>query len=87
MRKMPFQIGSGLELNRQVDPWRRRMPAQIYIARETARRFNTAAHKPVTFGKRKVEPETVIRTRRFSLARLAGSLFQAPRKTRRTNAR
>jgi hypothetical protein len=86
MRKLPFQIGSGLELNRQVDPWRRRMPAQVYIGRDMPKRVFPPA-QPATFGKRKVQPDSIMRPRRFSLVRLASSLFQAPRKTRRTNAR
>ncbi len=86
MRKMPFQIGSGLELNRQEGPWRRRMPAQIYIGRDLPKRSFPPA-QPVTFGKRRVQPDSTMSPRRFSLVRLAGSLFQAPRKTRRTNAR
>jgi hypothetical protein len=86
MRKMPFQIGSGLEINRQQDPWRRRMPAQIYIGPDLPKRSFPAA-QPATFGKRRVQPDSVMRPRRFSLVRLASSLFQAPRKTRRTNAR
>ena len=85
MRKMPFQIGSGLELNRQVDPWRRRMPAQIYIGHDQPKRAIPPA-KPVTFGKRSERPAMVMRDRRFSLARLV-SLFQGPKKTRRTKAR
>jgi hypothetical protein len=85
MRKLPFQIGSGLELNRQVDPWRRRMPAHVHIGRELPKRAFPPA-QPVTFGKRRERPAMVMRARRFSLARLM-SLFQDPRKTRRTNAR
>ena len=86
MRKMPFQIGSGLEFNRQEDPWRRRMPAQIYIGRDLPKRSFPPA-QPATFGKRRVQPDSVMTPRPFSLARFASSLFQAPRKTRRTNAR
>ena len=85
MRKMPFQIGSGIELSRQVDPWRRRMPAQIYIGRDLPKRANPPV-KPVTFGKRSERPAMVMRDRRFSLARLV-SLIQGPGKTRRTKAR
>ena len=85
MRKLPFQIGSGLELNRQEDPWRRRMPAQIYISPEIPKRVIAPA-KPVTFGKRNERPAMVMRARRFSLCRLT-SLFQSPRKTRRTKLR
>jgi hypothetical protein len=86
MRRTLFQYGSGLDEKGEADPWRRRMPTQKYISRESAGRFNTTEQKPLTFGKRKVEPETVIPTRGFTLARLA-SLFQGPRKTRRTKAR
>lgn len=85
MRKMPFQIGSGLELSRQEDPWRRRMPAQVYIGPELPKRVIPPA-KPVTFGKRGERPAMVMRARRFSLSRLVG-LFQGPRKTRRTKLR
>ena len=85
MRKMPFQIGPDLELVRPMDPWRRRMPAQMYIGREMPKRGSSLA-QPVAFGKRSERPAVVMRDRRFSLARLV-SLIQGPRKTRRTNAR
>lgn len=85
MRKLPFQIGSGLELVRPMDPWRRRMPAQKHIGRDLPKRGFPPA-QPVTFGKRSERPTVVMRARRFSLARLV-SLIQGPRKTRRTNAR
>jgi hypothetical protein len=86
MRRVLFQFGSGLDEKGEPDPWRRRMPTLKHIGRHAPRRFNTTAQKPLTFGKRTVEPETVIRTRSLSFARLA-SLLQGPRKTRRTKAR
>ena len=85
MRRSLFQFGSGLEEKRLENPWRRRMPTQKYIGRKK-NRFNTTDPKPVTFGKRSERPDTVIETRRFSFARLAG-LFQGPRNTRRTKLR
>jgi hypothetical protein len=85
MRKLPFQIGTGFEFKPAEDPWRRRMPAQVYIGAEKPKRVIAPA-KPVTFGKRSDRPTMVMRARRFSLSRLT-SLFQSPRKTRRTKPR
>ena len=88
MRRFSYQIGagSGLDENRVQDPWRRRMPTVAHIGSEVPRRIKTPRPQPLTFGKRSQQPTTVVTTRRFSLARLTG-LFQAPRNTRRTNAR
>ena len=85
MRKLPFQIGTGFEFKPAEDPWRRRMPSTVYIGRETPKRAPLPA-KPVTFGKRTERPATVMQARRVSLSRLT-SLFQGPRKTRRTKPR
>ena len=85
MRKFPFQIEADLQFTPQKDPWRRRMPTQVYIARDLPRRAGPPA-RPAPFGKRSDRPTSVMRMRRFSLSRLA-SLFQGPRKTTRTNAR
>lgn len=85
MRKLPFQIGTGFEFRPAEDPWRRRMPAQIYIGHDLPKRATPPA-KPVTFGNRSERPAMVMRARRFSRSRLT-SLFQSPRKTRRTKLR
>ena len=85
MRKLPYQIGTGFEFRPAEDPWRRRMPTLIYIGREASKR-SAAAARPVTFGKRSERPPVVMPARRFSLSRLT-SLFQGPRKTRRTKLR
>ena len=85
MRKLPYQFGTSYESTPVQDPWRRRMPAHIYIGRDLPKRVFPPA-KPVTFGKRREHPETVVTTRRFSFARLA-RLFQGPRNTRRTKLR
>ena len=85
MRKLPYQFGTSYESTPVKDPWRRRMPAQIYIGRETPPRLAAPA-KPVTFGLRRERPATVMQARRFSLSRLT-SLFYGPRKTRRTKLR
>ena len=85
MRKMPFRIGTDLEFKPQEDPWQRRMPTQVYIGRDFPKRVVSA--QPVTFGQRRAPSNAARRPRRFSLVRLAGSLFQGPRKTRRTKLR
>jgi hypothetical protein len=85
MRKLAYQIGTGFQSRLAEDPWRRRMPTQVYIGRETTKRHAGPA-KPVTFGKRTERPATVMTDRRFSLARLT-SFFRGPRKTRRTKLR
>ena len=69
-----------------VDPFRRRMPAVAHIGSEVPRRIKTPDPQPVTFGRRRQQPATVMTANRFSLAGLT-SLFQGPRNTRRTNAR
>ena len=88
MRRFSYQIGtgSGLDEERTEDPLRRRMPTVAYIGNAEPRRANVPASQPVTFGKRRQQPTTVIAARRSSLARLT-SLFQGPRNTKRTNAR
>jgi len=86
MRKLPYQFGTSYDPKPAEDPWRRRMPAQIYIGRDLPKRSFPPA-PPVTFGLRRERTATVVTTtRRFSLARLV-SLFQGPRNTRRTKAR
>jgi hypothetical protein len=88
MRRFSYQIGagSGLDEERKQDPFRRRLPTMVHIESEVQRRFKTSTPKPLTFGRRRERPTTVITTQRFSLAPLT-SLFQGPRNTRRTNAR
>jgi len=88
MRRFSYQIGtgSGLDQERVQAPFRRRMPTVAHIEREVRRRFKTVDTQPLTFGKRRETPTTVVTTRRFSLVRLT-SLFQGPRNTRRTKAR
>ena len=88
MRRYSYQIGagSGLDEARAEDPFRRRMPTLAHIGSEIPRRIKTPAAQPVTFGKRRQQPTTVVAARRSPFARLTG-LFQAPRNTMRTNAR
>ena len=89
MRRYSYQIGtgSGLDEERVQNPFRRRMPAVAHIGSEVPRRIKTPVPQPVTFGRRRQEPATILpTTRRLSLAGLT-SLFQGPRNTRRTNAR
>jgi hypothetical protein len=88
MRRFSYQIGagSGLDEERKQDPFRRRLPTMVHIECDVQRRFKTPAPKPLTFGRRRERPTTVITTQRLSLARLT-SLFQGPRNTRRTKAR
>jgi hypothetical protein len=88
MRRYSYQIGagSGLDEERMQDPFRRRMPMVAHIGSEIPRRIRTPEPQPITFGKRRQQPATVVTDSRFSLARLA-SLFQGPRNTKRTNAR
>ena len=88
MRRFSYQIGagSGLDEARVQDPFRRRMPTVAHIGSEVPRRIKTPVPQPVTFGKRRQQPATVVTARRSSFARLTG-LFQGPRNTRRTNAR
>jgi hypothetical protein len=88
MRRFSYQIGagSGLDEERKPDPFRRRLPTMAHIEHDVRQRFRTPEPKPLTFGRRREKPTTVITTRRFSLARLT-SLFQGPRNTRRTNCR
>jgi hypothetical protein len=85
MRKLSYQFGTAYETTPVQDPWRRRMPTQMYIGPDPKRRPHKPA-QPAVFGKRRQQPETVITTQRFSLTRLT-RLFQGPRNTRRTNAR
>jgi hypothetical protein len=85
MRKLPYQFGTSYDSTPVQDPWRRRMPAQIYIGPDLSRFAPTV--QPLTFGKRRQQPTTITTgRRRSSLARLV-SLFQGPRKTRRTKLR
>ena len=84
MRQMPFRIGSASEIKRQEDPWKRRMPTQVYIGR--ARPERLASDEAVTFGKRRPPASPVKRPRRSVLARLV-KLLQGPRKIRRTKLR
>ena len=88
MRRFSYQIGagSGLDEERVQAPFRRRLPTAVHIEREVQHRFKTPGPKPLTFGKRRERPATVITTRRSPLARLT-SLFYGPRNTSRTNAR
>lgn len=85
MRKLSYQFGTSYEPTPVQDPWRRRMPAQVYIGRDLPKRVYAPA-QPATFGRRREPTTTITTTRRFSLARLT-SLFYGPRNTRRTNAR
>jgi hypothetical protein len=86
MRRLPFQIGTDLQVKQVEDPWRRRMPSTIYIAPVKPKRAAAPA-APVAFGKRPSEDRPTARRKlRLSLSNLAG-FFQGPRKTRRTKAR
>jgi hypothetical protein len=85
MRKLPYQFGTSYDSTPVQDPWRRRMPAQIYIGPDLSRFARQP--QPLTFGKRRQQPATVTTRRRpFSLARWLG-LIQGPKKTRRTKLR
>jgi hypothetical protein len=85
MRKLPCQFGTSYESTPVQDPWRRRMPAHVYIGRELPKRAYPPA-QPTAFGKRRERTTTITTTYRFSLSGLT-SLFYGPRNTRRTNAR
>ena len=89
MRRFSYQIGtgSGLDEERVQAPFRRRMPTVAHIDRDVRRRIKTPDPQPLTFGKRRERPETVMTTRRFSSLTRLTSLFYGPRNTRRTNAR
>jgi hypothetical protein len=86
MRRLSYRIGTSYETRPVEDPWRRRMPAQIYIGPDLPRGPGAQPRKPMPFGKRGERPTTVMTTRRFSFARLF-SLLQGPRNTRRTKVR
>jgi hypothetical protein len=86
MRRLSYRIGTSYETTPVEDPWRRRMPAQIYIGPDLHKLANAGSPKPTPFGKRRERPPTVMTARRFSFARLA-SVFQGPRNTSRTKLR
>ena len=86
MRKFAYQFGTSYDSIPVQDPWRRRMPTQVYIGPELSRYARQP--QPVVFGKRRQpQPVTVSPRRRpSSLARLL-RLIQGPKKTRRTKLR